>query len=1190
MDTLINNRYRLGALLGRGGMGAIYRAHDTLLERDVAVKVLDETGLGTEGRSRLLNEARAAAQLNHPNIVSIYDAGEQDHAPYIVMELVDGESLFDLRPQKVEEIIAIAKQILAALEHAHCAGIVHRDLKPENVLIQCNGIAKLTDFGLARSLSSRLTNEGVITGTVFYIAPELALGQPFDGRADLYALGVMLYELVAGRPPFTADDPLAVISQHIHAPVVPPSAYCPDLSPAIETVILKLLSKAPEDRYPTAQAALQALSDAELGVVPSELLGPRALSDVLLEKLARGRMVGRRDELEMLHHLWKSTLGGQAHLALVSGEPGIGKTRLANEILVYARLKGAVVLRGGCYEYEAATPYLPFVEAIREWAHEQSTEELQKRLGSSAVELAKLAPEIESRLGTLTPNPPLSPNEERLRLFDHVARFFHNLSEDKGLLLFVDDIHWADQGTLSLLHYLLRHLRNERMMVLACYREVELDRQHPFAASLVEWNRDHLATRTSLSRLTQEQVGQLLSALFGQEGVSHEFTGAIYKETEGNPFFIEEVIKSLIEQGQIYRVDGRWERQEVSELAIPQSVKEAIGRRLDRQSQAGMDMLHTAAALGKRFSFSELVAASSSGENELLDALDEANHAQLIRLESGEVYLFTHDKIREVLYEELNPIRRRRLHLRIGEGLERLYGLNASEPGYTDARLCHCDVQALAYHFVEAGELEKGLLYAVQAAEKAEQVFALPEAVEYYQRAIECAEALDRKDELLRLYEALGWVHYQHGNFQISIEAFEHMLELADSPQPGARARSNLGLVYAQTGDEQGRELLETAIQSLDPATDPLELAKVNSRLGRFHHLHAEWSLAVEYLERARQLAEPLDDVGVLTEIYAYLSGAYQQWGNFERSMYWANKTVELGERTGSLVAQALGYEFLAEDSQALCQWREALDYAERDRLIGEKIGSLPRIAWAYSAIAHTYNGMGELQKSLEAVEACLKIVEQTGEERLAALVRSSRAGTYADMGDFTSAWKDVDYVKERANASGHEQVWTWSYGCQMSVLVSEERWEDVLRVSQECFDRLGYRNQYSEALAYIQLDRRADLERLMRSGLLDGDAGGREPLPWVYLLQALIQAYLGNEAAAEGLFEQAIADFERRGGRLGLARSYYQRALLRQNSGQTKPALADAQRAEELFRACGAKRDEQRAQTFVSLLGNSGK
>ena len=195
---------------------------------------------------------------------------------------------------------------------------------------------------------------------------------------------------------------------------------------------------------------------------------------------------------------------------------------------------------------------------------------------------------------------------------------------------------------------------------------------------------------------------------------------------------------------------------------------------------------------------------------------------------------------------------------------------------------------------------------------------------------------------------------------------------------------------------------------------------------------------------------------------------------------------MALGKRTGSLEAEALGYEFLAEDMQAICEWQAALDYAERDRQIGEKIGSLPRIAWAYSAIAHTYNGMGEFEKSLEAVEACLKIVEQTGEERLAALVRASRAGTYAEMGDFEAAWAEAAYVKERAIATGLGQVWGWSFGCQNAVLGAEERWEEVLRVSQESFEKLGYRYQYSEALAYIALDRREELERLIRSGLLD--------------------------------------------------------------------------------------------------------
>jgi len=226
-------------------MGVVYRAHDTTLERDVAVKVLSSTTLGTEGRARLLREAQAAAQLNHPNVVSVHDAGQAAEiggTPFIVMELVEGASLRERRPQALEGTLAIARQVCAALEHAHAHGIMHRDLKPGNVLIAPDGHAKLADFGLARTADSQLTTEGTIVGTVSYLAPEQALGEEIDHRADLYALGVMLYELTTGQLPFTGDDPVAVILQHLHAPVVPPSTHDPEIPPAVDALIVRLLT------------------------------------------------------------------------------------------------------------------------------------------------------------------------------------------------------------------------------------------------------------------------------------------------------------------------------------------------------------------------------------------------------------------------------------------------------------------------------------------------------------------------------------------------------------------------------------------------------------------------------------------------------------------------------------------------------------------------------------------------------------------------------------------------------------------------------------------------------------------------------------------------------------------------------------------------------------------------------------
>jgi serine/threonine-protein kinase len=247
--TLLNNRYHLEAELGRGGMGVVYRARDTLLNRPVAVKLLSAGSLGSEGRQRLLIEAQAAARLNHPNIINVYDASEAGGTPYIVMELAEGVTLRDYRPQSLDEIIAIARQIAAALEHAHAAGILHRDLKPENIVLSDSRVIKLMDFGLARisdpGYHRGLTQEGTLMGTFAYLAPECIQGEAASRQSDLYAFGVLLYELAAGRHPFQGDTMVAVLSQHLHAPVIPASTYHPAGPPRLDALIGRLLNKKP---------------------------------------------------------------------------------------------------------------------------------------------------------------------------------------------------------------------------------------------------------------------------------------------------------------------------------------------------------------------------------------------------------------------------------------------------------------------------------------------------------------------------------------------------------------------------------------------------------------------------------------------------------------------------------------------------------------------------------------------------------------------------------------------------------------------------------------------------------------------------------------------------------------------------------------------------------------------------------
>lgn len=1019
--TILRERYRLDSELGRGGMGTVYRATDLELQREVAVKILSATSHSSDARERLIREARAAAALNHPHIVTIHDVGEAAGMPFLVMELVTGPRLSQARPTDLSRVVAIAVQICDALEHAHDNSIVHRDLKPDNVLLSGTNetsTVKLADLGLALpAYGTRISRAGVIVGTAAYMAPEQALGQTVDGRVDLYALGVLLYELTTGRLPFTGDDPLTIVSQHVHAPVVPPRVLRPDIPPVLETIIVRLLAKDPAQRFGSAAETRQALLDSlkakdELTTSDS---GPAV---AILDALSRGRLVGRNVELTEARELWQRAREGRGHAVLLSGEPGAGKTRLAREITIQAAVDGALVLWGGCYEYEAATPYLPFVEAFRRWVREEkSDDKLRESFGDATPQIAKLAPEIETRLGPFPERQELAPHEERLLFFDAVVQVFSNIAGRQSLLFYADDLHWADRGTLWLLGHLLRQLRNERVLIIGAYRETELDRAHPLSKALVDWNRERLITRIALRRFNENETGDQLTALLG-ENVSGEFAVAVHRETEGNPFFVEEVLKALVERGSVRRESGRWRRCDMDELLIPQSVKEAIGNRLDRVSQNCNEMLRVSAILGKVFTFDELAAVAEQNEDALLDALDEAVNAQLIAPASGESFTFTHDKIREVLYEELNPIRRRRLHRHVAEALKQ-----ASD------KFC-CTVEKLAHHYIQAGDHEQGLHYAKLAAAEAVRVFAFDEAIAAYGRARDCAEALGLTEEQLAQEEAIGKAFMLHGDTILAAEHFERALALATEPATRVRLQCQAAASLVTTGDPRGHEYLREALQVLDPVANPVETANALSTEARFHHLAGRHKKAIELLLRAGELVGPTaegDSVStfaapIISQIYAYTSGAYQHYGLYDEADRWARRAIEFGLKHNILFAQAAGHEFLGEDAVHKGEYEFGLECAERELEIADRLHSRERRAWIHFYAAQCRLFSGQLQRAEQEFLDGIALAESIGENRVLGLLRPNLAVAQAMQGRYDEA---LETASEHLKRSSPNLIYT---------------------------------------------------------------------------------------------------------------------------------------------------------------------
>ncbi|MCW5853206.1 MAG: AAA family ATPase [Anaerolineae bacterium] len=891
--------------------------------------------------------------------------------------------------------------------------------------------------------------------------------------------------------------------------------------------------------------------------------------------------VGRQAELAQMRQQWAQVQQGHARIVLVSGEPGVGKTRLAHEFITHVAHSGAAVLRGGCYEYEATTPYLPFVEALRAYVRTQPATLLRQRLGPTAPEIARLAPEIEARLGPLAPNPTLPPNDERLRLFDNIARFLASVAGESGLLVFLDDLHWADQATFALLHYLLRNLTGERLLVVATYREADLARGHPLADALVTWHRERIATRIALDRLSEQETGTLLATLFDQTRVSDEFIAAIYRETEGNPFFIEEVVKSLIEAGQVYREGEGWGRKAIAELTLPRSIQEAVGRRLARLSEPCADALHIAATLGKTSAFVELAAVSQLDEETLLDALDEASAAQLLRPEGTDSFAFTHDKIRETLVEELNPVRRRRLHQRIGEALEKLY-----------AAQLEAHAADLAYHFVESRDWGRGLAYSKQAAAKAEGLFAHDEAIKYLGLARECAQALGDREQEALVVEALGDVYAIRRPASLAVEHYTAALVLAQSAAKRAVLKARIGDVYAVIGDERGVEFLQAAERELDPETQRGEMALTLAHLGRFQHYLGQHRRAIELLEQAYALAEPLDDTATLRTIFGHLAGAYLHLARYKESADYGRRNLLLGQRKNHPLATLIGLGSLSLSALYTGPWPTALEIINRLRVLAETTGHRYMLAWSHIEDAVAQHGLGEFSAARRSAQEATDQAQRAGDVRGAALFDYVHVLIETDLGCDERAGVYVDQALAAANASNDILLHWASRWAAAYRHVQREEWPEAVRRLDEAVTRLvGTHHRLgpvhygpTHAEAYLGLGNVAEAARLNEAHLaLAREAESPHYEALALRVQGQIRAAQGRAEEAEAAFAAAIAIHEPSGGRLELGRALYHRARLRRDLGRSDAARADLARARDLFAACGAPRDLRRADTLLA-------
>jgi hypothetical protein len=789
--ALVAGRYALGDYLGRGGRKEVFLATDEREQRRVAVALFDTEGVAEAAVARARREMQAMERLGeHPHLVPVWDTGEEDGRPFIVSPYMAGgdvQRLLAATPGgrlPVEQAISISIDICRALEHAHGCGIVHRDLKPANVWLGDDGAARLGDFGLATTGAAR--GGGVLVGTVAFLPPEQALGRPAGPRSDLYSLGGMLYQMVAGRPPFVGDDAVSIIGQHLNADPVAASHHNAEVPATLDDLLEDLLAKRAEDRPESAAAVRERLE--QIRDAPPEEAAAEP-DENPLEALAGGVFVGRDEELDELRGAAEEVLGGRGRLVLLSGEPGIGKTRTSEEVATYARLRGAKAHWGRCHEGEGAPSYWPWVQVIRSYVREADPVALAWEMGAGGAEIARVVPELADRVGGAAEAG--EDERARFRLFDSISTFLRNAASSRPIVLVLDDLHWADEPTLLLLQFLARQLGDSSLLVIGTYRDVELGRHHPLSRVLGELAGAESVSRVVLHGLDAADVARYVEITAGTEPPPG-LVETVHEQTEGNPFFLGEVVRLLASEGGLE--DGGAVRP-----AIPQGVRDVVGRRLDQLSEEANAALGTGAAIGRDFDAEILAAVEGTERAEVEAVLSEAVAAQLVGERGGGRYRFSHALVRETLYEELGAAQRPALHSRIATALERVY---SADPERLERRLAE-----LAHHFNEAGQagdLDKAVDYASRAGDRAIAQLGYEEACELFERALEALElcgedAWRHCDLLVRLGEAqVRGGHFPEGRATLERAAAEAQGLLAGgrAEAAGLLARAALGVAY----------------------------------------------------------------------------------------------------------------------------------------------------------------------------------------------------------------------------------------------------------------------------------------------------------------------------------------------------------------------------------------------------------
>jgi serine/threonine protein kinase/tetratricopeptide (TPR) repeat protein len=1131
--------YEIRALLGAGGMGQVYRAFDPRLGREVALKIIRRRAEDEESAlDRLLREATLASALNHPNIVTIYETGTVSTDRYIAMELIEGSTLRQLSAQglPLSRIVGIARQVAEALAVAHAAQIIHRDIKLDNVMVRPDGYVKLLDFGLARAQpeqfgggstveGSSRTEAGLILGTIGYMAPEQARGEPVSAEADVFSLGVVLYELVTGRHPFMTASQLGTLNALLWETPEPPSLLNPELPRALDQLILESLQKDRRLR-PGASEVMYRLALAHDSNIATVLSAVTVTTRRLTTSTS---IVGREDELEAMDDEFDRAHRGKARMVVISGEAGLGKTTLVEAFVTALEERGepARVGRGRCSERLAGSEaYLPVLEAL---------ESLQRseQLGSLTRLVRALAPSWYAQL-----MPPSENDSSAARLAaetsggsqERLKREIASLLEEAGrlqpIVLWFDDVHWADPSTTDLLGYLARRLDSTRLLIITTARPSELAQsRHPFLSLKLDLLARGLCREIAPTYLSEAAIERYLALQFPEHAFPADFASLIHDRTEGNPLFMADVLRDLRRRQVIQQLDGRWTiAADLSAIAreLPESVRSLIQRKMDALEDADRRLLAAASVQGMDFDSAIIAAAVQSDEEEVESRLDrlEREHA-LVRF-AGELeapdrsltlrYRFAHHMYQNACFDSLRATRKAALSRAIAERLVQRYGEQTD--GLSDiavlfevardgvraaeywnraaqaagrlyahdesARLAQRGLALLASEPASPGRsaAELGLLMTYALAIKTGKGYAVAEVGRAYERARELSRKVEDPSRVIPVLIGMSAHHIVSGEIRIAHDISLEMMALFErlgDPHLQMIGEWSVGAALFHLGAlESGHQHLEKALTLYDPAFHAARVWQTGVEPGIFCRCE---------LARTTTL-RGFPDSG-LTLVRAAVADA---------------RALDHPQP----LAFALLFEILIHLSRRAP--REVQRTYEQLAVVCHAHGIAQEMYWAAPLVGRAFIEMGDLKRGLRVLEEGLATHTTTRSALLRPYYLVLLAGAQLRAGNLDRAQASLDESARVADATGqhaydaeHARLQAEVHGAAGAVDDADRRYRDALEISRRQGARwLELRAARGYAHHLVEHGRAAEAREVLHP-ILSWFTEGRDTMDYLY-------------------------------------------------------------------------------------------